>query len=73
MTLDSLSVEHICCSKCGRELTSPEEFAGVAADIDSLVCEDCYQTVLFPDSRDYNCEMMDCTDLPRYLQPPPKK
>ena len=65
MTLDSFQVEHGSCSKCGRELTSPEEITGIVADIDSLICDACYQNLLFPEAKDYNCELMDHAGLTR--------
>jgi len=53
------------CSKCGRGLTSPEGIIGIAADIESILCDACYQNVFFPDAKDNNCESMDYTALTR--------
>ena len=63
MKLDTFKAEYSVCSKCGRQLTAPKECAGIAADIDIPLCDACYQTVLFPDIKDYDCDILDFTCL----------
>jgi len=64
MKLKTLKVEYITCAKCGRRLTAPKECAEIAGDIDTPLCGHCYRTVLFPDVKDYEGEMLDHASLP---------
>lgn len=54
---DSLHVEEVTCSKCGRVLKSPREW--ITGEKGTVYCAFCYQDLLYPNINDYSKEILD--------------
>ena len=62
MSVESLKCEIIICSKCGRKLTSFKDRLNDKEN--TCICDLCYQHMMFPDFRNYDCEILDYSNFP---------